>query len=216
MKQFVVMGSGRFGSTLAKNLCKLGNEVLVIDIDEHRVRLISDEVTQAVVADVTDVEVFSALGLAHFDVAVISMGRDLESSILATLHCKESGIPQIIVKASNHTHEKVLSKIGADKVILPEQEMGKRMAYNLSTSNVLEYFELSRDISIAEVDVPESWYDQTILQVDTRGRFGLNIIGIKKNNAMNGNPRPNDVLKKGDVLVVVGTPQNINNLESVK
>ena len=145
LKSFVVIGCGRFGSSVARTLHDLGNEVMVIDISEDVIREISEEATYAVQADAMDEAVLKDLGLRNFDVAVISIGSDIEASIMATLVVKELGIKRVIAKAQSELHRKVLDKIGADKVIFPERDMGVRVAHNLTSTNILDFIELSPD-----------------------------------------------------------------------
>ena len=147
MKQYVVIGCGRFGSSVAKTLYELGNDVLAIDRNEEIVQEIYEYVTHAVQADVMDENVLKELGIRNFDVVIVSIGSDLEASILATLIAKELGVKVVIAKAQSELHGKVLSKIGADKVIFPERDMGVRVGHNLVSSNILDFIELSPDFS---------------------------------------------------------------------
>ena len=144
MRQFVVIGIGRFGGAIAETLSRLGHEVLAIDTDEEVIQKISDKVTHAVAADATDESVLKSLGVRNFDVAVVAIGSDIQSSIMTTLMLKELGIRYVVAKAQNELHARVLMKIGADKIVFPERDMGERVAHNLISSNILDYIELQK------------------------------------------------------------------------
>ncbi|SHE91437.1 MULTISPECIES: potassium channel family protein [Caloramator] len=212
-KQFVVIGLGRFGSSIAKTLYSLGHEVLAIDIDEEVVQDISDHVTHAVQADATDEATLKSLGIRNFDIAVITIGSDVQSSVLVTLLVKELGVKYVIAKAQNELHAKVLYKIGADRVVFPERDMGIRVAHNLCSSNILDYIELSPDYSIMEVTALEEWEDKTLKELNLRTRYGINIMAIKRGNDINISPAAEDTIKKGDILVVIGGTDDIKNIE---
>lgn len=213
MKQFVVIGLGRFGSSIAKTLYNLGYDVLGIDSDEEIVQNLSDSVTHAVQADATDENTLKALGVRNFDVGIVSIGQDIQASILVALILKEVGLKYVIAKAQNELHGKVLYKIGVDRVVFPERDMGIRVAHNLISSNILEYIELSPDFSIVEVTAASEWYDKTLRQLEMRTRYGLNVVAIKRCNELKVSPNADDMIKKGDVLVVVGQNRDIEKLE---
>lgn len=213
-KQYVVIGMGRFGQSIAKCLSGLGEDVLAIDMDEDRIADISDHVTHAVQADATDEKTLNALGLRNFDVAVVTIGSNLQASILITLLCKEIGIGFVLAKAQDELHGKVLYKTGADKVIFPERDMGFRVAHNLSASNILDYIEISGDLRIVDVAAIDAWEDKSLIELDFRKKYGVNIIAIKKDNKIvNSTPLGADIIKQGDSLVVVGNKQDIVRLE---
>jgi len=194
MKSFVVIGCGRFGTSVAKTLYTLGNEVLAIDKSEEIIQEISDGVTHAVQADAIDESVLKELGLRNFDVAVISIGSDLEASIMATLVAKELGIKRVIAKAQSDLHGKVLYKIGADKVIFPERDMGVRVAHNLASTNILDFIELSPDYSILEVTALREWEDKTLAQLKLSLKHGINVMAIKRGTNFMVSPTSNLVL----------------------
>ena len=158
-KQFLIIGLGRFGSSIAKTIYELGHDVLAIDKDEEKVQEISDYVTHAVQMDSTDESILKTLGVTNFDVAVVTIGSNLQDSVMATLILKELGVKYIIAKANNELHAKVLTKIGADKVVLPERDMGTRVAHNLVSSNILDYIELSEEYSILEIEAIKEWFN---------------------------------------------------------
>lgn len=213
MKSFVVIGCGRFGSSVARTLYDLGNEVMVIDISEDAIREISEEATYAVQADAMDETVLKDLGLRNFDVAVISIGSDIEASIMATLVVKELGIKRVIAKAQSELHRKVLDKIGADKVIFPERDMGVRVAHNLTSTNILDFIELSPDYSIIEITAIEEWENKTLGQLKLSTKYGLNVMAIKRGNKITVSPSGEIMIEKDDVLVVIGSMTDIKRVE---
>lgn len=215
-KQFVVIGLGRFGSSVARTLYSLGNEVLAIDKDEETVQNISEFVTHAVQADATDESTIRSLGIRNFDVAVVTIGSDIQSSVMVTLLLKELGIKYVIAKAHNDLHAKVLYKIGADRVVFPERDMGVRVAHNLCTSNILDYIELSPDYNIIELTAIEEWHNKTLRQLDMRNKYGFNVMAIKRDKEIDVSPGADDVIKPGDILVVISTNENIRKFENEK
>lgn len=213
-KQFVVIGLGRFGTSVAKTLYSLGNDVLAIDVDEETVQSISDSVTHSVQAEATDENTLRSLGIRNFDVAVVTIGSDLQASVMVTLLLKELGVKHIIAKANSELHAKVLYKIGADRVVLPERDMGVRVAHNLVSSNILDYIELSPDYSIAEIANPRVWQGKTLQELNLRANYGINVVAVKKDNDINVSPMADDVLESGDVIVAIGGADELNKLES--
>ncbi len=212
-KQYVIIGLGRFGTSIAKTLYSLGNEVLAIDVDEEVVQEISQDVTHAVQADSTDEGVLRSLGLRNFDVAVITIGSDVQASIMATLLVKELGVKYVIAKAHNEIHAKVLYKIGADRVVFPERDMGIRVAHNLCSSNILDYIELSPDYSIMEVTALNKWVGKSLKDLNLRSRFGINVMAIKRGNDINISPEADEYIRKGDILVVIGGTEELKVIE---
>lgn len=213
LKQYVVIGLGRFGISIAKTLYSLGNEVLAIDINEDIVQEISQEVTHAVQADSTDESVLKALGLRNFDVAVITIGADIKASIMATLLVKEFGVKFVVAKAHDEIHAKVLYRIGADRVVFPERDMGIRVAHNLCSSSILDYIELSPDYSIMEVTAINKWIGKSLKDLNIRSKFGINVMAIKRGKDINISPQADEYIQKGDVLVVIGGTANLKIIE---
>ncbi|MBM7615929.1 potassium channel family protein [Alkaliphilus hydrothermalis] len=213
MKQFIVVGCGRFGSSVAKTLYKMGHDVLAIDGNEETVQNISDEVTHAVQADATDEHALRSLGIWNFDVAVITIGSDIQASIMATLIVKEMGVKFVVAKAQNELHAKVLYRIGADRVVFPERDMGIRVAHNLVSNNILDYIELAPDYSIMEITALDEWIDNTLIEANIRSKYGINVMAIKHGNEINVSPTAKDVIHKGDVLVVIGHNNDLKKLE---
>ncbi|TJY39850.1 TrkA family potassium uptake protein [Cohnella pontilimi] len=212
-KQFAVIGLGRFGSSVAKYLAGMGYEVLAIDESEERVQDVAHAVTQAVSADSTEEEALRALGIRNFDVVVVAIGQNIQASILTTLVLKDMGVPFIIVKAQNELHGKVLGKIGADKVVYPERDMGLRVAHQLISPNILEHIELSAEHSIVELKASSAIIGKNLKQLDIRAKFNCNVLAVKRDGEINITPRPDDLLEEGDVLVIVGRNDQLTQLE---
>lgn len=214
-KQFIVIGLGRFGTSVAETLYSLGNDVLAVDLDEEVIQNISEKVTHAVQVDANDEHSLRALGIGNFDVAIISIGSDIQASILSTLLVKELGVKHIITKANNALHAKVLYKIGANRVIFPERDMGVRVAHNLCSSNILDYIELSPDFSIAEIVSPQLWYGKSLKELNLRAEYGINVMAIKKNNEIEVSPLAEEIIEAGDIIVAIGGIQELNNIEKL-
>lgn len=212
-KQFVVIGLGRFGRSVAITLFQMGYDVLAIDEDQEVVQDIADQVTHAVQMDATDEYALKTLGIRNFDVAVVTIGSNIQASIMVTLTLKEAGVKYIIAKGNSEIHAKVLSKIGADQVILPEKDMGVRVAHNLVSSNVMDFIELSDEYSIVELHAPKPWQGKTILDLDVRATLGINILAIKSGEDINISPRADDIIHPGDVLVIIGSKEDLAVVE---
>ena len=204
MKSYVLIGLGRFGSEADKRLGELGCEVLAIDRDHELVQPISNDVTQAVVGDARDKDVLRALGVADFECAIVAIGGSLGDSVLATMNLKELGVPYVVCKAHDETHRQVLLKLGADKVVIPEQEQANRLARNLSSPNVLDYIELSNDFGIIEVPAPALWIGKSLKDLNVRAKLGVNIIAIRQGETINVSPGADYAILQGDVMVVLG------------
>ena len=215
-KQFAIIGLGRFGTSVAKTLYQMGYEVLAVDADEARVQDFSDEVTHVVQADTTDEDTLKALGIRNFDVVVVAIGADVQANLMTTLQLKEMGVPYIVAKAKNPLHGKMLEKIGADRVVYPERDMGQRVAHNLVSSNVLEYIELSPDYSIVEVTAPSALVGKNLVETDLRGRYEVNVVAIRRGEQLLVPPQPTEKILEKDVLFVVGANRGVQRLEELE
>ncbi|MGV8146197.1 MAG: potassium channel family protein [Alkaliphilus sp.] len=215
MKQFVVIGCGRFGTSVAETLYSMGNEVLAIDSSEEIIQNIAPNVTHAVQAEATDEYALKALGIGNFDVAIISIAGNIQSSIMAALIIKEMGVKYIVGKAQSELHAKVLTKIGVDRVVFPEREMGKRVARNLMTSNIVDFIELSPEYSIIETILPEKWANKTLVAIDVRANYNVSVMAIKNGSKMNVAPQATEVLKKDDILVIIGHNDDLKKIENI-
>lgn len=212
-KQFVVIGLGRFGISVATTLAEAGYEVMVVDSNEEVIQEISSVVTHAVQADVSDAETLASLGIRNFDVAVVAIGRDIQSSIMVTLLLKEMGIKYVIAKASSDLHEKVLKKLGADRIVSPEQDMGIRIANSLMSGSIVEHIQLSPEYSIVEIVSLPKWNGKTIRELDMRANYGINTIAIERDKKITITPGPDFLLQQNDILVVVGANDKIQELQ---
>ncbi|MFE5323920.1 potassium channel family protein [Paenibacillus sp. NPDC056579] len=207
--QYAVIGLGRFGSSLAQELINLGYEVLGIDKDEEAVEEMSNILTHVVVADSTDEEVLRALGIRNFDCAIVSIGDDIQSSILTAILLKDIGVKMVVTKALSELHGKVLNKIGVDRVIYPERDMGIRVAHQLVSPNLLDYIELSKDYTIAELVVPRRLAGRSLRELDPRAKYGCSVVAINKQHGVIIAPTASDTLEEKDVMVIIGTNDQI-------
>jgi trk system potassium uptake protein TrkA len=212
-KQYGVIGLGRFGSSVAKTLYEYGYDVMAIDSNEDRIQENLNHVTHAVQADSTDEEALKALGIKNFDVVVVAIGQDIQSSILTTLIIKDLGVKNLVVKAQNDLHGKVLYKIGADKVVFPERDMGLRVAHHLISPNILDFIELADDYSIVEIVASEFMVGKNLLQLDVRAKYGCNVMAIKSGEKINVAPHAQDRISHGDILVVMGQNADLQKFE---
>lgn len=217
MKSFIVIGAGRFGNALARQLYKEGHEVLVIDNDEDTIQKISDHVTHAVIGDATDPDVLTSLGAGNFDCGVVGIASDIQNSILITLLLKEMGVGHVISKARNEVHMRVLDKIGADKVVFPEHEMGERLAQVITMKNVLDYLELSQDYSIMEIKAPKAWCGKTLIDLDIRAKYNITVIAVRDNHTqeLTITLGPRFIIKNTDILIVLGANADIEEINDL-
>jgi len=215
MKSYIVIGLGLFGTEVTKQLCSLGCEVLAMDINQNLVQQIANDVTHAVVGDGQDKEVLRALDAGSFDCAIIAIGDDLAASVLITMNLKELNVPYIVCKAHDETHRRVLEKLGVDRVVIPESEFAGKLARSLSSHNVLDYIELSKDYGILEVPAPKSWVGKTILELNVRAKLGVNIIAIESDETTNVSPTANYRIEAGDILVVLGDNKALETVQKL-
>nr|WP_249870654.1 TrkA family potassium uptake protein [Oceanobacillus saliphilus] len=212
-KQVVVIGLGRFGRSVCKHLYELGHEVLAIDIKEERVNAVSNYAYYSVLANASDENALKNYGVKNFDHAIVAIGDNIEASILCTLILKDMGIKEVWVKARDPHHQKILEKIGADRIIQPEKEMGIRIANQLDSGKLLDYIELSNEYSILELKATEKNSGKSLVQWDVRAKFGCTILAIKRGNDVNISPMPHDVIIQGDILVVIGNIHDLKRFE---
>ncbi len=212
-KQFAVIGLGRFGGNLVIELSKLGVEVLAIDRDEEVIEKFGTIATHAVQANAMEEAVLRQLGLRNFDHVIVSFGENIEASILTTLQLKELGVKEVWVKASNTYHQKVLDKIGADKVIHPERDMAKRIAHHVTSEKIIDYIELSKEHSIIEIVATKKVAGNTLIDLDIRARYGCNIIAIQRNEEILVSPPADEIVQDKDMLIVIGHKRDLNRFE---
>ncbi|MGI9950965.1 TrkA family potassium uptake protein [Moorellaceae bacterium AZ2] len=203
-KQFAVIGLGRFGASVATALARMGCEVVGIDADAAKVEAVMNEITHAIQADARDEEALKAAGVRNVDVAIVAIGEDVEANILVTLIVKEMGIKCVVAKALNDLHAKVLAKIGADKIVFPERDMGIRVARALAAGNVLEHIDLSPEYSIEEIAAPHRLAGKTLAELNLRAKHGATVMAIKRKEEIIVAPGGDDVIRVGDILVLLG------------
>lgn len=215
MKSYVVIGLGRFGEEVARRLSELNCEVLAMDTRSDLVQHVSADVTQAVVGDAQDKSVLKALGVGDMDCAIVAIGGDLGASVLVTMNLKELGVPYVVCKAHDETHRRVLEKLGADKVVIPEQENAHRLARSLSLPNVLDFVELSKEYGIVDVPAPKSWVNQTLRGLNVRAKLGVNIIAVRRNGETTVSPPADFQILAEDVLVVLGNMAALRGVQKL-
>lgn len=205
MKQYTVIGLGRFGSSVARTLAQIGHEVVVVDIKEELVDALSDITTTGLIGDATNKDILKAAGVKEVDAVIVCM-TEFEASIMTVIGCKEVGAKHIVAKAKNDTHKEILHKIGADQIVVPERDSGMRLAHNLSSRNVLDIVRLSNDYEIIEILAPEKWVGKTLSQIDLRNKYGVNVLGIThESGVFIGNPTAATDIKPQDRMLVMGS-----------
>ena len=213
-KQYVVFGAGRFGRSIAVTLQSRGCEVIVVDRDPEVIEDIADEVSYAICANVEDPDIFADLGMKNLDGAIVAITESLEASIVTTMMCHEMGIPRIMAKARNEMHEKILRKVGATRVMYPEVEMGRRVAKYIVADNFADWIELSPEYSLVEMRTPDNWTGRTLKELDLRGRYGLNVLGIRSGKSVSVNINPEEKLQADQILIIVGSNRSLERLQS--
>ena len=214
MKQsFAVLGLGSFGQSVAKTLYSLGHEVLAIDLNEERIQAISESVTHAIEGDCRDENVLKAVGIRNFDVVVVAIGQDLEASILVTTTLKELGVGCVVAKAHSVIHSKILTKVGADKVVFPELDMGVRIANTLSNVNVVDLLSLTDGYSIVEINCPESWVGKNMMELDLRAKYGINVLAVRDSDDIDVSPDPRKLFTEHDVVIIIGANDELGRIK---
>ena len=213
MKQFAIIGLGRFGSSLATTLTRMGYEVLAIDSDEVKVEELADAVTHSVQANALDEVVLKSLGLRNFDVVVVAIGQDVQANILVTVMLKEMGVKKVVAKASTDLQGTVLKKIGADIVVYPERDMGERVAWWLVSNNIIDQIYLSSDYSLVELQTPPRFVGNTLQDSGIRKKYGSTVLAIRRGNDFVISPEPTEKIQKGDVLIIIGQNEKLKSLE---
>ena len=212
-KSYAVFGLGRYGTAVAKELASNGAEVLAVDIDEEIINEAAAEIPFCKCADVTDPEVLRQLGISNFDVVIISMATNLEASVMATMLCKEMGVKTVISKCSSDMNCKILSKVGADKVIFPEQESGIRLAKNLVSSGFVDILDISNDVSMVELEVRPEWENKSLIELNLRKKYSINIVSIIENDKVDVIIDPEMPLKRSMRLIVIADTAKLRKLK---
>lgn len=216
-RQYAVLGLGIFGSTVAKTLSKYNAEVIAVDIDQKCVNRMADVVTQAMMCDITDIDQLRAAGIQDCDVAVVSMGNHLEQSVMAIINLKELGIPYIVAKAKNKRYMQIFSKIGANKVVRPEKEMGEQVAKGILGKNIIDIIDLDSEYSVVEIPAPKEWTNKTLIDLNLRRKYGINVIGIRNHitGDLNVCPEPECAIEKDDHIVLIADGDAINKFDNM-
>ena len=215
-KQYAVLGLGSFGESVALTLENMGCDVLVMDDSYEKIQEISDKVSYAMKADVADPEALEALGGRNLDGVVIAVSENLEAGIMATMLCKEMGIPLVVAKAKNSLQGAILERVGADRIVYPEIEMGSRVAKSLVSREFMDWIELSKDYSMVEIAVPDKWAGRSLAEVSARERLGINVVGIIVDGKIDVTPDPQKPLPEGGILIVIGTNEILEKFDSRK
>jgi len=212
-RDYAVIGLGRFGGSICRELSEEGMDVLAIDKSEDKVNEYKNIASHAVIADSTDEATLKELGLKNIDHVIVAIGDNIQASILTTVILTDLGIKMITVKANNDYHEKILNKIGAHQVVHPERDMGRRIAHNIISNNILDYLELSDEHSIVEVKAGKRMLGKSLIDLDIRANYGCNVVAIKQGDDINVSPSADDVLLENDVLIVIGADNDISRFE---
>lgn len=215
MKSFCIIGLGRFGQTLALTLSNKGHQVMVIDQNEEAVSLLSDAVTNAVIGNCTSETVLRDSGVPDYDCAVICISKNLDDSILTTIQLKDLGVKEVVVRAANDMHRRILEKVGADRIVMPERDMGEKLANMLSKStDVMEYIEFSKDYSIIETRVPDSWIGKSLAELLIRSKYGVTVLAVKKggSGAMNISPDVKQPFEENDSVSLMGSNTQLEKI----
>ena len=211
-KQYIVVGLGRFGRAIAETLCQDGAEVLGVDNKMDMVERMRDELTQTIQMDAMDRDALETLGVQDFDIVFVTMGSDIRASGTIVLLLKELGARRVIAKAHDEFHGRMLEKLGADQVLFPERDMGRRVAHSLTSGNVIEYMELSTQYSMAEIRPKPEWIGKTLEALAMRSRMDINVVAIRNGDSVNAMPQPDTRISEGDVMLVVISEQALKNL----
>ena len=212
-KTYAVFGLGRYGYSVAKELVNCGVDVIAVDSDEQIVNALASELPFCKCADTTDIEVLKKLGVSSVDTVIVAMAGNIEASVMTVMLCKELGVPNVIAKSSSEMHYKILTKVGADKVVFPEKQSGVRLAKNLLSSGFVDMIELNTEISMIEVDVKKDWVGKNLLQLNLRKKYSLNVVAIKENNHIDINVDPTLPLNPEMKLIVVGNKNKLTKLK---
>ncbi len=212
MKQYIVIGAGRFGKSVAKTLMESGEEVMVVDGDEEVIQQLSETMDNVAIANVTDESALRSIGIGNFDVAIIAIGTDLRASIMATLIAKDLGVPYVISKAKDVLQANVLTKIGADRVVFPEHDMGVKVAKSLMYNNIVDFMQLDDRNSIFEITVPKDWVGKNLLDLSVRKKYAINVVGVKGKEGFQVPADPNKKFEEGDIIVIAGNSKLIEKI----
>ena len=215
-QQYAVIGLGRFGTSVARRLHEAGQEVLGIDVSEERIDEAELYVTHAVIADSTDEKALTSMGIRNFDCVIVGIGNDIQSSILTVMILKDLGVKKVIAKALGKLHGKLLERIGADWIIYPERDMGERVANQLLSPNMLNYIELSKEFNIEEIMIPEKMAEKSLRELNIRAKYNVSAIAVFREGNVIISPSPDEIIHKGDLLVMIGNREDLAEFANIK
>ena len=212
-KTYAVFGLGRYGIAVARELARNGMEVIAVDTDERIVNAAADELPICKCADITDPEVIRQLGIANVDVVIIAMANNLEASVMAVTLCKEIGVKTVIAKSANEMHQKILTRVGADKVVFPENESGIRLAKNLLSSGFVDMVSLAKNVSMIELDVKPEWVEKSLIELNLRKKYSINVVAVRAGDMVSVDIDPHAPLKEDDKLIVIANKEKVSKLK---
>lgn len=212
-KTYAVFGLGRYGLAVARELIENGAEVIAVDLDEAVVNSVAGELPICKCSDITDSEVIAQLGISNVDVVIVAMANNLEASVMTVTLCKELGVKTVIAKCANEIHQKILTRVGADQVVFPENESGVRLAKNLISSGFVDMLSLSENVSVVEMDVRDEWIGQNLIELNLRKNYSINVIAVRKGEVVSVDIDPEEKLCKSDKLIVIGNTQRLARLK---
>lgn len=215
IKQFLVLGLGSFGNSITKTLYDLGHEVMAVDSDNEKVEKAIEFSTHAVQANIVDENTLKSLGVRNYDAVILAVGEDIKASILVSMILKELGCKFIMAKANDDIHAKVLRQLGVDKVVFPERDTGIRVAKSLVTKSIVDIMELDDDYRIVEIKVPTAWYNKSIVDLDVRKKFHINVLSINRGGNYIVSPAPNTVFQDHDVMLILGKSDDIDAVDEL-
>jgi len=212
-KTYAVFGLGRYGIAVARELVHNGVEVIAVDMDERIINAAIDELPICKCADITDPEVIRQLGISNVDVVIIAMANNLEASVMAVTLCKEIGVKTVIAKSANEMHQKILNRVGADKVVFPENESGIRLAKNLLSSGFVDMVSLAKNVSMIELDVKTDWVGKNLIELNLRKKYSINVVAIRKGESVSVDIDPHASLQMDDKLIVIANTEKLAKLK---
>ena len=212
-KTYAVFGLGRYGTAVARELASNGLDVIAVDHDERIVNAAADELPICKCADITDPDVIAQLDIANVDVVIIAMANSLEASVMAVTLCKEVGVKTVIAKCANEMHQKILSRVGADKVVFPENESGIRLAKNLLSSGFVDMVSLAKNVSMIELDVKPEWVGKNLIELNLRKKYSINVVALRKGDAVSVDIDPHEALLENDKLIVIANTEKLGKLK---
>ena len=209
---YAVFGLGRYGTAVARELVANGMEVIAVDTDQRIVNAVADDLPICKCADITDPEVIRQLGICNVDVGIVAMANNLEASVMTVTLCKEAGVPTVIAKCANEMHQKILTRVGADKVVFPENESGIRLAKNLLSSGFVDMVSLAKNVSMIELDVKPEWVGKNLIELNLRKKYSVNVVALRKGDAVSVDIDPHAALLESDKLIVIANTEKLAKL----